>query len=144
MLQSKYARSIAFPDMFGSNGWKTYNGWNSLKSDLKLLLQSEKGTFYGDPNYGVSIKKIIYSQAAEEIVLDLIKDDIFEAIMSYFPNRLTISRDDIDVSIHQITDIPTGGGNGICQVQVSINLSGTPSGEQDNFKISLMIDNDQT
>ena len=103
---------------------------------------TERGTLYGDPHYGIDMKKIIYSQAADEIVIDLLRDDIFEAINSYFPERITISRDDIKITKHQIINEGTDG-NGICKVNVEINLKGNLNGESDNLAISLLVDNEE-
>ena len=61
-------------------------------------MSSDKGALFGDPFYGTRLKTLLWSQAYDPLVRDLIKDDIFEAIYSYMP-QITVHRDDISISI---------------------------------------------
>ena len=90
--------SIAFPDIFNGSTVNLYKDYDAIKSNLKNLLYSNKGGLFGDPYYGTNLKHILFDQAAEDIVKELIKDDIYEAILSYMP-QTTIDRDYIDVNI---------------------------------------------
>lgn len=90
--------SIAFPDIFNGSTVNLYKDYDAIKSNLKNLLYSNKGGLFGDPYYGTNLKHILFDQAAEDIAKELIKDDIYEAILSYMP-QTTIDRDYIDVNI---------------------------------------------
>ena len=90
--------SLAFPDMFNGATVNLYKDYDALKSNLKNLLYSNRGGLYGDPHYGTNIKHILFDQAAPDILKELIKDDIYEAVLSYMP-QTTIQRDFIEVSI---------------------------------------------
>ena len=90
--------SIAFPNIFNGSTVNLYKDYDAIKSNLKNLLYSNKGGLFGDPYYGTNLKHILFDQAAKDIIKELIKDDIYEAIFSYMP-QTTIQRDYIDVDI---------------------------------------------
>lgn len=90
--------SIAFPDIFNGSKVFLYRDYDAIKSNLTALLSSDKGALFGDPFYGTRLKTLLWSQAYDPLVRDLIKDDIFEAIYSYMP-QITVHRDDISISI---------------------------------------------
>ena len=88
--------SIAFPNIFNGSTVNLYKDSDAVKSNLKNLLYSNRGGLYGDPHYGTGIKTILFDQAADPIVKELIKDDIYESVLSYMP-QTTIERDFIEV-----------------------------------------------
>lgn len=88
--------SIAFPNIFNGSTVNLYKDSDAVKSNLKNLLYSNRGGLYGDPHYGTGIKTILFDQAADPIVKELIKDDIYESVLSYMP-QTTIERDFIDI-----------------------------------------------
>ena len=90
--------SIAFPDIFNGSKVFLYRDYDAIKSNLTALLSSDKGALFGDPFYGTRLKTLLWSQAYDPLVKDLIKDDIFEAIYSYMP-QITVHRDDISINI---------------------------------------------
>lgn len=90
--------SIAFPNIFNGSKVNLYKDYDAIKSNLTALLSSDKGALFGDPFYGTRLKTLLWSQAYDPMVRDLIKDDIFEAIYSYMP-QITVYRNDISVSI---------------------------------------------
>lgn len=90
--------SIAFPNIFNGSKVNLYKDYDAIKSNLMALLSSDKGALFGDPFYGTRLKTLLWSQAYDPMVRDLIKDDIFEAIYSYMP-QITVYRNDISVSI---------------------------------------------
>ena len=90
--------SIAFPNMFNGSKVNLLRDYDAIKSNLTALLSSDKGALIGDPYYGVNLKKLLWEQAYDPIIRDLIKDDIFEAIYSYMP-QITVYRDDISISV---------------------------------------------
>lgn len=90
--------SIAFPKIFNGSRINLVKDYDAIKSNLVALLSSDRGALFGDPHYGVNLKKLLWDQAYDPIVRDLIKDDIFTAIYSYMP-QVTVNRDDIAISI---------------------------------------------
>ena len=46
----------------------------------------------------LKLKSLLWEQAYDPIVRDLIKDDVFEAIYSYMP-QITVYREDISISV---------------------------------------------
>ena len=88
-------RSIAFPDMLSSSRMNTVQDTSATKSNLRLLLLSNKNSLFGDPYFGTELKNVIYSQNGA-IIKDLIVDEIYTAIAVFMP-QLRVKRDDIYV-----------------------------------------------
>ena len=87
--------SIAFPEMFTSNGTKLVQDSEATLSNISLLLQSCKESLLGDPFFGANIRTFIFEQ--NNIILrDLIIDDIYTAILEFIP-QVKISRNDIKI-----------------------------------------------
>ena len=138
--------SIAFPDIFNGAKVNLNKDFDAVKVNLKSLLMSNRGGLYGDPHYGVNIKKILWGQAASQLVLDmkggnnwkagktpmtieLLKDEIFDAIYSYMP-QVEIKRDDINVKVQ---------GN---IVQASIELKADSTIPSNLFNIQILLDDE--
>ena len=90
--------SLAWPNMFSANGSDTLLVTDSAKkaatlSNLKLLLSSEKLSIFGDPYYGVSIRKFLF-EPNSSVLMDLLADEICTCINMYMP-QVSISRNDI-------------------------------------------------
>lgn len=90
--------SIAFPNIFNGSKVNLFKDNDAIKSNLIALLSSNKGELFGDPYYGVRLRTLLWNQAYDPIVRDLIRDDIFEAIYSYMP-QITVYRDDISINV---------------------------------------------
>ena len=90
--------SIAFPNIFNGAKVNLYKDYDAVKSNLTALLASNKGGLFGDPFYGTRLKTLLWQQAYDPIIRDLIRDDIFEAIYSYMP-QVTVHRNDIVINI---------------------------------------------
>ncbi len=90
--------SIGFPNIFNGATINLYKDYDAIKSNLKNLLYSNRGGLFGDPHYGTNIKHILFDQAADDILKELVKDDIYEAVLSYMP-QTAIQRDYIDISV---------------------------------------------
>ncbi len=121
--------SIGFPNIF--NGSKVYlnKDYDAIKVNLKSLLMSNRFGLYGDPWYGVNLKQIIYHQAAKPVVVELLKDEIFQAIYSYMP-QVEVTKDDIDIEVDGNT------------VYASIDVSLDASIPSDLFKIKIILDDE--
>ena len=87
--------SIAFPDMLSSSRMNIVQDTSATKSNLRLLLLSNKNSLFGDPYFGTELKNVIYSQNGA-IIKDLIVDEIYTAIAVFMP-QLRVKRDDISV-----------------------------------------------
>lgn len=121
--------SISFPDIFNGSTVNLEKDYNAVKSNLILLLGSNKGGLYGDPWFGTEIKSVLWDQAHKNLITQLVRDNIFQSIMSYMP-RVDINRDDIGIQIYDN------------YVNVTINLSAYSSRENDLLQIKL-LNNDQ-
>jgi phage baseplate assembly protein W len=88
--------SLSFPKMLTSSQMLLYKDKQATKSNLKLLLLSDKDSLLGDPYYGTNLKKLIFDQN-DTIVRDLLIDEIYTAILTFMP-QIAIDRNDIVVS----------------------------------------------
>ena len=119
--------SIAFPDIFNGSKVNLTKDYDAIKINLKSLLMSNRGGLYGDPHYGLNMKQILWDQACRPVVIELLKDEIFNAIYSYMP-QIEITRDDIDVTVD---------GN---IVHATIEVKADSRIPSDLFKIKIMLD----
>lgn len=119
--------SIAFPDIFNGSKVNLNKDYDAIKINLKSLLMSNRGGLYGDPHFGLNMKQILWDQACRPVVIELLKDEIFNAIYSYMP-QVSITRDDIDVEVD---------GN---VVHASINVKADSKIPSNLFNIKIIID----
>lgn len=122
--------SIAFPNIFNGSKVNLAKDYDAIKINLKSLLMSNRGGLFGDPYYGLNMKQILWSQAAKPVVVELLKDEIFNAIYSYMP-QVTITRDDIDVEV---------SGN---IVNASISVKADSKIPSNLFNIKILLDEEQ-
>lgn len=94
-------KSIDFPNMFNSSSTSVISGKEATTSNLKLLLQSEKGELLGDPYFGVNVKKYLYEQN-NQILRDIVIDDIYTALNLFMP-QLIVKRSDITLISNKTT-----------------------------------------
>lgn len=88
--------SIAFPDMFNSASTNLVYDKEATTQNLLLLLKSEKTSFFGDPYFGSTLKRLIFEQ--NNVVLrDLVIDTIYQVIATYIP-QIKVTRKDITVN----------------------------------------------
>lgn len=76
--------SLAFPKILNSTTARVVSGYEATYSNLKLLLQSEKYSLFGDPYFGSSLRKLTFEQN-NQILYDLVVDDIYVAIITFLP-----------------------------------------------------------
>ena len=122
--------SIAFPNIFNGSKVNLTKDYDAIKINLKSLLMSNRGGLYGDPHYGLNMKQILWDQACKPVVVELLKDEIFNAIYSYMP-QVSITRDDIDVIVE---------GN---IVQASIEVKADSKIPSNLFNIQILVDEEQ-
>ena len=89
--------SLAFPNMF-SNAYNTklIKDYDATLNNLKLLLNSERKSLYGDPYYGTALKRMLYEQNSI-LLKDLIIDELYTTIITFMP-QIFVNRNDITVS----------------------------------------------
>ena len=87
--------SISFPNMFTTSSTLVVKDKDASMQDLKLLLASEKGELFGDPFFGVRIKKYTFNQN-NYVLRDILVDELFSQIKVFAP-QLTVNRDDIKI-----------------------------------------------
>ena len=88
--------SFDFPSMLNSSTAKLKSNKDAVRSNVLLLLQTEKKSLFGDPYFGVELKKYLFEQSAS-IVPDLLIDNLMSAIIEFIP-QVHITRDDITVT----------------------------------------------
>ena len=86
-------KSIAFPNMFTRTSTNFVTDKEATFQNLKYLILSEKGELFGDPFYGVVLKKYLFDQN-DTIIKDLVLDDMYTAIATFMP-QLRINRNDL-------------------------------------------------
>ena len=86
-------KSIAFPNMFTRTSTNFVTDKEATFQNLKYLILSEKGELFGDPFYGVGLKKYLFDQN-DTIIKDLVLDDMYAAIATFMP-QLRINRNDL-------------------------------------------------
>lgn len=86
--------SLAFPSIFNGSTVNLYKDEDAIKSNLKLLLGSNRGGLYGDPHYGVDIKQILWDNQIDPLMRSLVRDEIYEAVSSYMP-QCPLDREDV-------------------------------------------------
>nr|DAU00316.1 MAG TPA: lysozyme [Bacteriophage sp.] len=48
------------------------------------MLKSTKSSLFGDPYYGTNIKKLLFNQN-DSVLVDILIDDIYVAILDFMP-----------------------------------------------------------
>lgn len=98
-------RSIQFPNMFTRTVTNTVDNYDATLQNLKMLLWSEKGELFGDPEFGTGLKRYLYDQN-DYILADLIIDNVYTAIATFMP-QIYVTRNDIKVEIERAKIIVT-------------------------------------
>ena len=86
-------KSIAFPNMITRTSTNFVTDKEATFQNLKYLILSEKGELFGDPFYGVGLKKYLFDQN-DTIIKALVLDDMYTAIATFMP-QLRINRNDL-------------------------------------------------
>lgn len=88
-------KSIAFPKMFNPNSTNITKDFDATKQNTLLLLRSEKGDLFGDPYFGIRLKRYLYEQN-NYILKDVIIDEIYTQLALFMP-QLIVNRRDIKI-----------------------------------------------
>lgn len=85
--------SIAFPNIFAASKTNLVKDKEAAKNNLKLVLLSTKTELFGDPDFGSDLKRFLYEQNSI-VIHDLVREEIYDAILQYVPQVRT-TRDNI-------------------------------------------------
>ena len=87
--------SISFPVMFSNTTTKIVSDRDATMQNLRLLLFSDREGLFGDPYYGLIIKKLMFDQ--NDVVLrDIVIDSIYTAIQQFMP-QIKVERKNIKI-----------------------------------------------
>lgn len=115
--------SFAFPTMLTNTRSALLSDLEAVRSNLKLTLQSERLSLFGDPFFGTQLKRLIFEQS-HSIVVDLVVDEIYTTIITFIP-QVYLSREDIELTT-----------NGV-DLFVTIRYVYLPNNTNDLYKINL-------
>lgn len=83
--------------MFNSNSTNvTKSNLEATKQNTILLLHSEKGELFGDPYFGIRLKKYIFNQNSY-VIKDILIDEIYTQLALFLP-QLVVNRNDIEIT----------------------------------------------
>ena len=87
--------SLGFPKIFKGNSTIVEEGIKASKVCVYLLLNTEKGELFGDPDFGIRIKRYTFEQN-NYILRDVLRDEIFEQLLIFCP-QLYLEKTDINI-----------------------------------------------
>lgn len=97
---------INFPKMFENNTTKVIkDDYEATKLALSLLLSCEKGELYGDPFYGIRLKRYFY-EPNNYILRDILIDEIYTQVKTFCPQiylprqNITITQEEKTLMVH--------------------------------------------
>ena len=79
---------------------KVTTGIKKFHEDLKVLLETKKGTLIGDPNFGSDLCDLLY-EPANNLTANEIRQEIAETIETYY-NNVSIQSVDVTFRPHTI------------------------------------------
>lgn len=88
-------KSIEFPRMLNSNSTRIVKDSDATKQNAVLLLKCEKGELFGDPFFGILLKKYLFNQN-NAILKDIIIDEIYTQLALFLP-QVRVARSDIQI-----------------------------------------------
>ena len=91
-------RSIKFPKMFNTNStnvWKSTEHLEATKQNTILLLHTTRGELFGDPYFGLMLKRYLFDQN-NFVLRDAIIDMIYTQLAIFIP-QVNVKRKDIEI-----------------------------------------------
>ena len=91
-------RSIKFPKMFNPNStrvWKSSEHLDATKQNTILLLHTNRGELFGDPYFGLMLKRYLFDQNSY-VLRDAIIDMIYTQLAIFIP-QVKVKRNDIEI-----------------------------------------------
>lgn len=89
--------TISFPKIFNGNSTAVKYGDDATKQSIQLLVSCECGEFFGDPDFGIHLKRYFFEQN-NVILKDILIDEIYTKIVDYCP-QIYLERKDITMFI---------------------------------------------
>lgn len=87
--------AVQFPNMLYNNKTNIVKDKDATYQNLVYLLLSMKQELFGDPYYGVNLRKLMFERN-NAILRDLVIDDILTSISVFMP-QIVVKRKDIRV-----------------------------------------------
>ena len=89
-------KSLEFPHMFNTSNTRVKdNSFDATMQNLKLLINSEKGEMFGDPFFGIRLKRYAFNQN-NYVLRDILIDEIYSQLLVFMP-QLTVLRENIKI-----------------------------------------------
>ena len=115
-------RSLKCPKMFNTNStnvWKSSEYLEATKQNTELVLHTTRGELFGDPYFGLMLKKYLFDQN-NLILKDAIVDTIYTQLAIFIP-QVKVKRNDIEI----VQDKEKGklycNFRGVSQIDYAIN-----------------------
>ena len=87
--------SIRFPKMFTTSTTQVVEGHDATSQDMVLLFYSDKGELFGDPFFGIRLKRFTFNQNSP-VLEQMLIDEIYSQILVFMP-QLTVIRSNIKI-----------------------------------------------
>ena len=88
--------SFSFPSMLNTVTSKLLEDKEAIRSNVLLLLQSERKTLFGDPYFGSQLKRLLFEQSST-IITDLVIDELYTTLTTFIP-QIFLTRKDITLT----------------------------------------------
>ena len=91
-------RTIKFPKMFNTNStnvWKSSEHLEATKQSTLLVLKTTRGELFGDPYFGLMLKRYLFDQN-NYILRDAVIDMIYTQLALFIP-QVKVKRNDIEI-----------------------------------------------
>jgi len=91
-------RSWKFPKMFSTNSsniWKSTEYHDATVQNTILLLHTTRGELFGDPYFGLMVKRYMFDQN-NYVLRDAIIDMIYTQLAMFIP-QVSVKRKDIEI-----------------------------------------------
>lgn len=88
--------SLNFPNMFNTTTTKVIKDVEATKSNLALVLLSNKKSLIFDPDFGCNLGNLFFDQN-DDIIPELVIDMVYSAVKTFIP-QLVVNRKDITIS----------------------------------------------
>ena len=92
--------SLSWPNMFNSATTNLSEDKQAIKTNVLLLLNTEKLTLFGDPYYGTFLLPALF-QPNNNVIVDLLIDEIYDVLNTYMP-QISVNRNDIRIYSNKI------------------------------------------
>ena len=99
----------------------------SIKNNIRLLLQTERGERVFQPNLGMNLKRFVFEQITENTAIE-IENDIVDTFETWLP---FVELQDIDVNID-----PTNDVNNKIGINITFNIKRVP-GSTESVQVTL-------